>query len=233
MAKRSTVRSPGGSSEPARRVQDDPLSEASPQENGEPHLTKGERTRARLVAAAEEVFGEGTYDEASIVEITRRAGVSQGTFYLYFPSKLEIFREVVAYLGHQLRTRLAQATEGAQSRAEIERIGFEAFFDYVEEHPELYRIIRQAEFVDRDSFRAHYERLAEGYRDGLEKAMRDGEVRRTDPEALAYCLMGVAELIGMRWILWEDGRGAGKIPKQVVSGIVDFILHGALAEPGR
>ncbi|MCA1832097.1 MAG: TetR/AcrR family transcriptional regulator [Actinomycetota bacterium] len=191
-----------------------------------PRLTKGERTRARLVAAAEEVFGEGTYDEASIVEITRRAGVSQGTFYLYFPSKLDIFREVVRDLGHQLRMRLSVAVQGAETRAEIERRGFIEFFTFIEEHPEMYRIIRQAEFVDRDSYRAHYERLAAGYVEGLSKGMAAGQVRVMDPEAVAYCLMGLAEIIGMRWILWDGG--GGRMPKTVVESILDFIYHGLL-----
>lgn len=190
-----------------------------------PRLTKGERTRARLLAAAEEVFGEGTYDEASIVEITRRAGVSQGTFYIYFPAKADIFREVVRDLGHQLRTRLALSVEGASSRADIERRGFRAFFTFVEEHPTLYRIIRQAEFVDRQAYLEHYERLAEGYRMGLASAMRRGEFRKTDPEVLAYCLMGMAEIIGARWILWD---GVAKIPERVIDAMIEFTLNGAL-----
>lgn len=192
-------------------------------------VTKGERTRARLVAAAEEVFGEGTFDEASIVEITRRAGVSQGTFYLYFPSKLEVFREVVAALGHQLRAHIADAVRGSKTRAEVERRGFEAFFAFTAAHPALYRIIRQAEFVDRDSFHRHYERLAAGYVRGLRGAMDDGEFREIDPEVLAYCLMGIGELVGMRWILW-DTKAKGQMPKRVVDALEEFILGGVLRE---
>jgi AcrR family transcriptional regulator len=187
-------------------------------------LTKGERTRARLVAAAEEVFGEGTYDDASIVEITRRAGVSQGTFYLYFPSKLEVFREVVRDLGHRLRSQIAVAVGDALSRAEVERRGFRAFFAFVEDHPELYRIIRQAEFVDRQSFQQHYRKLAEGYTRGLATAMASGEVRAMDPEVLAYCLMGIGEILGMRWILWDERRS--KMPPEVIDAMVGFVLDG-------
>jgi AcrR family transcriptional regulator len=192
-------------------------------------LTKGERTRARLVAAAEEVFGNGTYDEASIVEITRQAGVSQGTFYLYFPSKLDIFREVVRDLGHQLRSTIARSVDGAKDRAEVERRGFEAFFGFVEAHPNLYRVIRQAEFVDRAVYREHYERLAEPYARGLASAMATGEVRKTDPEVLAYCLMSIGELLGARWILWDDSK-RGKMPKRVIEAAIDFMLHGASAK---
>lgn len=195
-------------------------------------LTKGQRTRARLVEAAEQVFEEGTYDEASIVEITRRAGVSQGTFYLYFPSKLDIFREVVRDLGHQLRSTIAAAVEGATSRADVERRGFEAFFGFVQQHPALYRIIRQSEFVDRQTYREHYERLAEGYTRGLAAAARAGEFRSLDPEVLAYCLMGIGELVGARWLLWED-EPPKRIPKKVLDTLTEFVLNGALVDEAR
>jgi len=40
---------------------------------------------------AEEVFGEKGYFNASIVDITQKPKVAQGTFYNYFPSKQSIF----------------------------------------------------------------------------------------------------------------------------------------------
>jgi AcrR family transcriptional regulator len=57
---------------------------------------RGLRTRALLVAAAREVFDEITFAEAKIADITTRAGVASGTFYTYFDSKEELFREVAA-----------------------------------------------------------------------------------------------------------------------------------------
>ncbi len=65
--------------------------------------TKGERTRARLLAAAELQFAELGYHDASVVRITEAAGVGQGTFYLYFSSKLEVFDEVVEDLNRRVR----------------------------------------------------------------------------------------------------------------------------------
>jgi AcrR family transcriptional regulator len=44
-----------------------------------PVTARGEATRRKILDAAEEVFGEMGYYEASISEITRRAGVAQGT----------------------------------------------------------------------------------------------------------------------------------------------------------
>src|SRR5947209_14359018 len=64
-----------------------------------PATARGEATRRRILDAAEAVFGEFGYYEASISESTRRAGIAQGTFYIYFHTKHEIFADVVETMG--------------------------------------------------------------------------------------------------------------------------------------
>jgi hypothetical protein len=86
----------------------------------------------------------------------------------------------------------------------MERLGFAAFFRFTAEHPALYRIIRQAEFVSPEMLQLHYERLTSGYVTGLRQAMAAGEIAEGDPELLAWALMGIGELVGMRWILWAE-----------------------------
>ena len=172
--------------------------------SGRPLSRKGERTRKRLLEAAEQVFADLGYHDASIVKITEAAGIGQGTFYLYFKGKKEVFDELVLDLNHRVRSAIAEATAGAGSRLEQELLGFRAFFRFTAEHPALYRIIRQAEFVSPEMLHRHYELLSEGYAAGLGRAIAEGEISDTDPEVLAWALMGMGELIGMRWILWED-----------------------------
>jgi hypothetical protein len=88
----------------------------------------------------------------------------------------------------------------------------------------LYRVVRQAEFVAPDSLHRHYERIAEGYRKGLAEAMAAGEIPRRDPEILAWSLMGIGELVGMRWVLWN---GSKRIPPRVLSECL-AIVEGAI-----
>ena len=57
---------------------------------------RGRRTRAALVDGAKAVFAETPFVDTRIADITARAGVANGTFYTYFDSKEEIFREVAA-----------------------------------------------------------------------------------------------------------------------------------------
>ncbi|MDF2749929.1 MAG: transcriptional regulator, TetR family [Gaiellaceae bacterium] len=167
---------------------------------------RGERTRRRLLEAAEHVFAELGYHDASIVKITEAAGCGQGTFYLYFASKKAVFDEVVLDLNARVRHAMTEASAEGRTRAERELLGFGAFFRFTAEHPALYRIVRQAEFVSPETLQLHYERLTEGYTHGLQAAMDAGEVAAGDPEVLAWSLMGIGELLGMRWILWNGAR---------------------------
>ena len=93
------------------------------------------------------MFASVGYHEASIVKITEEAGVGLGTFYLYFEGKQAIFDEVVEDLNRRVRHAMTRRRPLAGTRLEAERAGFRAFFRFTAEHPALYRIIRQAEFV--------------------------------------------------------------------------------------
>jgi hypothetical protein len=64
--------------------------------------------------------------------------------------------------------------------------------------------------------RYHYDRLSAGYVEGLREAIERGEIADLDPEVAAWALMGMGELIGMRWILWEE---VGEMPKAVLEEI--------------
>jgi len=181
-----------------------------------PVTARGQATRLRIVRSAETVFGEKGYDGASIAEICRLAETALGSFYVYFPDKKAAFVELVDSLGARLRSELAAAVLGLDDRFEIERAGLRAFFAFAGQHRRLYRIVGQAEFVDEAVFRRYHERLADGYVRGLAGAMVKGQLRKVDPEVLAYALMGMTDFLGMRWVLWE--------PKPDVEHVVDTVL---------
>jgi AcrR family transcriptional regulator len=166
---------------------------------------RGVETRQRLLDAAEQVFADLGYHDASIVKITEGAGVGQGTFYLYFASKKDVFDELVRDLNRRVRFAMKEASSQGTTRLEAELLGFGAYFRFTSEHPALYRIVRQAEFVSPEMLHFHYEKLAEGYVEGLRESIARGEVGDIDPEVTAWALMAAGEMLGMRFILWGDG----------------------------
>src|SRR6478735_9171940 len=201
----------GAEGRPARvRRRGCAMSDAATSVDGRPLSKRGERTRRKLLEAAEAVFAELGYHDASIVKITEAAGVGQGTFYLYFASKKDVFDELVVDLNHRVRHAMTEAASQGATRAEKERLGFAAVFRFTAEHPALYRVIRQAEFVSPETLYEHYSRFTPGYVAGLEAAMAKGEIAQADPVVLTWALMGIAELFGMRSILWQEN---GEIPE--------------------
>ena len=73
--------------------------------------------RAQLLRAARKVFRAKGYEGATVSEIVREAGVAQGTFYHYFPSK----RDAAVSLRDGLMETMAQAVATAvESRTSFE-----------------------------------------------------------------------------------------------------------------
>ena len=75
-----------------------------------PLSKRGLDTRRRLLDAAERVFGDLGYHDASIVKLAEAAGVAAGTFYLYFDSKKAIFDELVRDLNRRVRHAMKEGS---------------------------------------------------------------------------------------------------------------------------
>ena len=187
-----------------------------------PKTRRGQATFNKLLKAAEEIIGEKGYHETSVYAITEQAGVAMGTFYLYFRGKKDIFRELIYYVHHEVRKHIQVAIKDISDRKEAEVEGIMAFYRYCLENPTLYALIREAEFVDIEIFKWHYMNFSNGYADHLEKAMDKKQIEKMEPEALAFCLMGISIFTGMRWPLWERG-----LPDETqLETIRKFILKG-------
>ncbi|MDP9265157.1 MAG: TetR/AcrR family transcriptional regulator [Chloroflexota bacterium] len=192
-----------------------------------PATARGRRTRQKLLDAAEHVFGQHGYYNAGILEITQRAGVALGTFYVYFPDKHAVFDDLVRTLCRGLRREIQNAVAGVEDRVEKEILGFETFFHFVQQHRNLYQVVRQAESLDIALHRWHYETIAKGYVRGLRDAQSKGQIAADlDPEAVAYALMGIAEALGMRSVQWKRRLPAGAARRSL-----RLVLERALRPP--
>jgi AcrR family transcriptional regulator len=79
----------------ADRVKAVAVPDTGPSQVGDRPLSrKGAQTRARLIVAAKVVFERDGFLEARITDIADVAGLASGSFYHYFDSKEQIFREV-------------------------------------------------------------------------------------------------------------------------------------------
>jgi AcrR family transcriptional regulator len=187
-----------------------------------PRTERGRRTVRKLLEAAAQEFGERGYHEAAITGITARAGVALGTFYTYFESKEEVFRALVRDMSHATRAHVAEAVRDAPDRIAAERIGLEAFSAFTRKHPELYRIIEEAQFVAEDVYREHYLTFAEGYRRNLAAARARGEIGEGPDELRAWALIGMSVFLGMRYGIWDEDLS----PAEVADTAIRLVSEG-------
>lgn len=204
------------------------LKDASAPSDKTPRTERGRRTLRRLLEAASREFGERGFHDAAINGITQRAGVALGTFYTYFESKEEVFRALVRDMSKATRIHVAEAVRGAPDRIAAERIGLAAFIAFVREHPELYRIIEEAQFVAEDVYREHYLTFVDGYRRNLVAAGERGEIAPGPDELRAWSLIGMSVFLGMRYGLWNPDLS----PDQVAEQAIDFVSEGLRKRSG-
>ena len=162
-----------------------------------------------------------TLDPAQ-VRRERRQRVALGTFYTYFESKEELFRALVRDMSHATRSHVAEAVAGAPDRLAAERIGLAAFIAFTRAHPELYRIIEEAQFVAEDVYREHYLTFVDGYRRNLAAAAARGEIAPGPDELRAWALIGMSVFLGMRYGIWKQDMA----PEQVADLAIDFVSEG-------
>jgi AcrR family transcriptional regulator len=190
-----------------------------------------ERPR-QILDAALAVFAERGLAAARLDDIAKRAGLSKGTIYLYFPNKEELFREVV-------RNSVIAFIERGEARLEELGDPLQALDAWMEGYwawlrspvfPAMHRLVNSEfhSFPDLAAFyakevieRAH--RLVCGM---LERAMDAGQLRRMDALVAARMLSALF----VTHALWYHQRTSIKsiahIPDEVIFGqLRDFFLH--------
>ncbi len=175
-----------------------------------PDLCKSSRSgktvyesREKILKAAEYVFGKHGYQKGSVAEISQKAGISVGSFYLHFPSKEEVFRAATIQLREKLLQNSIEFAKNARTRIEIDIVSLWAFLDFIRLHPYGYRLIREAEFVDFPLAREYYHGIWQSYIQSIVLHAKPKEYKISNPETVALSMMGIAHFLGLKYILWE------------------------------
>ncbi|MGA2837345.1 MAG: TetR/AcrR family transcriptional regulator [Acidimicrobiales bacterium] len=110
---------------------------------------KGEATRARLLQAAKEVFEADGFLDARVTDISERAELSHGSFYTYFESKEQIFREIALQIAEQMSAPVGGVILSPGSRATPHDRLHEAIGSYLEAYRREAKMMRVIEQVSR------------------------------------------------------------------------------------
>jgi AcrR family transcriptional regulator len=192
----------------------------------------GERPE-QILNAALVVFGEQGLAGARLEDIAKRAGLSKGTIYLYFPNKEAVFREMVRHVVvSQLeeREREFNAATGTATEALIDLMrGYWTFIRSSQFAP-LFRLIHAEihNFPDLAQFYAEEvvtrkNRLIASI---ITRGIEAGEFRRIDPYVAARMLTAPFVIHGL-WCTHREcfASVAKKSDEQVFDELIEFYFH--------
>jgi AcrR family transcriptional regulator len=204
------------------------------QSTGEPRWRRlpGERP-GQILQAALEVFGERGLAASRLEDIAKRAGLSKGTIYLYFPNKEELFREMVRHTvvsQIEQREQLVSSTSGTAS--ELLVLFMRDYWKFIRsaQFAPLFRLIHAEiqNFPDLASFYSQ-EVVARGHRlmaAIIARGIESGEFREMEPMVAARMLAGTFVMHGL-WCTHRDcfESVAQKTDEQVLNEISEFYFH--------
>ena len=112
-----------------------------------PRRTDEVDTRERLLDAAEEAFGAHGFERARLEDVAARAGIQRPSLLYHFPSKDDLYREVVHRTFARLGDSLADALRAPRPLAERLDAATAVWLDRLETNPAIARIVLR-ELVD-------------------------------------------------------------------------------------
>ena len=185
----------------------------------QPKTKRGEATLEKILEAAEQLFYEKGYHGTNIVDITQKAGIALGTFYIYFKDKYSLYKYLLGCYSHQIRKAISLSAQSVDNRRDMERIGLKTFLKFTRDNKHAYNIIWESLYINKELFIEYYESFAHRYLTGLKKAQQDGEVYSDiDPEIASYFLMGVSNFVGLKYVMFdEDFDDFDRVVDQVMS----------------
>ncbi|MGE0231467.1 MAG: TetR/AcrR family transcriptional regulator [Flavobacteriaceae bacterium] len=150
-------------------------------------------TRERIIAAAAKVVARDGYQKTSISKIAAEARIASGSIYYYYANREELLSELLPTLGRDLIRYIQDRVSHLPWGSARELAGFDAYFDYLNEYPEFYRVFTEAQVYVPGAYERLLKWIVKNYIHNLEDQSKYGslKVEKEDYETLAFMLAGI------------------------------------------
>jgi AcrR family transcriptional regulator len=157
--------------------------------------------RAQLLEVARRVFGTSGFHAVSMEAVAKEAGVTKPILYDHFSSKKDLYLALIDADLAVLHDNVRQALDSPIGNRERIRASFEAYFDFVDEEADGFRLLMQETVGAEREFR---ERVAQ-VRDQILSEVADlivreskGSLGREHADTVAAALIGMVETVAQR-----------------------------------
>ncbi|MBB6448731.1 AcrR family transcriptional regulator [Geomicrobium halophilum] len=183
--------------------------------------------KEKIVHAAIEVFREKGIEKTKVSDIVQIVGIAQGTFYLYFPSKLSVMPAIAEVMVEKMMDEMKRhVQEHAPFQVQMEEI-IEVVYNLTKEYPDVFALIyaglTQTDYLK--EWEAIYAPLYEWMNELLDQAKASGIIRHSlHTERTTKMIIGLIESTAEQVYLYDDCKQEETVRLQKQE-LLEFISH--------
>lgn len=180
----------------------------------------------KIILAAIDVFRDKGVEKTKVSDIVKSAGIAQGTFYLYFPSKLSVMPAIAAVMVEKIMLEVKNRFQNSTSlENQIEQIVDAVFYltkEYRDVFALIYAGIAQTEHLK--EWETIYAPFYEWMNNFLKQAQNVGNIRDSlNTERSTKLIIGLIESAAEQIYLYDNfDEDNAALQKQE---LLDFLHH--------
>ncbi len=191
---------------------------------------KRSERREAILSAAERIFSQHGYHAASISDVIDAAGISRGTFYIYFDSKDALFLQLIERFIGLMTDALVVVDPKKPEPARRILENVQRVVDVAFDHPDLtMMVLRESRGLNAD-VDAKLDRLYGFLREMVEGALvngaKSGLTRRVNEAVVATALIGAFKEAFLHQLVTERTRSPDR--QTLASSLFEFGIRGLL-----
>lgn len=180
-----------------------------------------------ITLSAMHVFQKNGMEKTTVSEIVRGAGIAQGTFYLYFPSKLSVMPAIASVLVEKTIEQFeTNNTKNATLTNQLSVL-IDTIFSMTHHHRDLYAIlfVGLGSSQQMNQWEAIYEPYYQVVSQMIERAQSNQEMNATlQPQQTAVMLIGFIESAADQLFLFDHANQSAVHAKK--QALLELILNG-------
>jgi AcrR family transcriptional regulator len=187
------------------------------------------RPRDEIIAAAKKVFANKGFHDTTIADIAKEAELAYESFYPYFESKDDLFRELIAVEEYGLRTHVVVALAQSGTRFGFAKAPFRASlratFEFFDANRATAKLLFRDAYARYNRFDKQlggiYDRFIDDIETLIVAAQERGDVLAAPPRLVAYILTALIGHMAHRRLTTDDGATVAEAADLVVALVIN------------
>lgn len=133
-------------------------------------------------------------------EIAEAAGVTKPVLYQHFRSKQDLYAELLTDVGAQLQAAITEAVSSADGPRRMVEQGFDAYFDFVDEHRAAFRLLFSSDFRTQTRFAEIVSGVENAIAEQIAALIEIDGLSKTSRRLLGHGIVGMVEAACEHWL---------------------------------